>query len=170
MHAMCNPDSPMAQGMSVNGLISVCCHGCRNVLAPLLSGGATCCMPFFDAVQFWEVAPLRVSERAGMPWPVLCRNVQHRGHTNSRQQVTYIGVCIYIYIYCSIYIYILQQLLWDLVLRLQWAAAFRATPDWLSPGSFDRCEEDTSCILKRNLSSAEVCIQCSSAAICCAVL
>jgi len=29
---------------------------CRNLLAPLLSGGATVAMPFFDVSDFWTVA------------------------------------------------------------------------------------------------------------------
>jgi len=29
---------------------------CRNLLAPLFSGGATVAMPFFDVNDFWTVA------------------------------------------------------------------------------------------------------------------
>ena len=34
----------------------------RNVLAPLLSAGTTVCLPFFDALQFWELLPKKVGK------------------------------------------------------------------------------------------------------------
>lgn len=38
----------------------------RNVLAPILAGGSTCCMAMFDPCQFWQVADKMV----GCQWVV----------------------------------------------------------------------------------------------------